>query len=293
MTSGVASRLTERFFLGLPAWAYPGWKDSYFVDRPSRLASYATVFGTVEGNTTFYRVPDASTVRRWRDAVDGTPFRFCFKLPREVTHERVPSADTLHRFVAAMEPLSANLGPFLLQFPATVSPEDLMRFDAVFDAVSALNRFVIEVRHPGFFDDPDALGPALARWQADRVVFDSRPLFQGDLSHPDALAARHEKPDVPVVDRTPNGVTMVRLILHPALDTNDRWLDDWAERTAEKLLDGGTVYMMIHCPNNQHCPALAETFDRKLRERLPAGALAPLPPWPVPQQQTLLGDFIG
>ena len=55
--------------LGLPAWAFAGWRGRYFTARPSQLASYARVFNAVEGNTTFYRTPDAATVTRWREAV--------------------------------------------------------------------------------------------------------------------------------------------------------------------------------------------------------------------------------
>jgi uncharacterized protein YecE (DUF72 family) len=55
------------YYLGLPAWGFPGWSGTYF-PRPagseSALGHYARVFNTVEGNTTFYRVPDAPTVAR-------------------------------------------------------------------------------------------------------------------------------------------------------------------------------------------------------------------------------------
>lgn len=282
--------MKDRFFLGLPAWAFPGWKDRYFADRPSRLSSYARVFNTVEGNTTFYRVPDPATVERWRAAVDGTGFRFCFKLPREVTHEKRPERDTLQRFLAAVEPLQDNLGPLLVQFPDTVSPALLARFEPVFDSVRRLCRFVIEVRHRAFFEDPGLLTPLLANYEADRVVFDSTPLFQGDLDHPEVRAARHEKPDVPVIEHTPNGVTMVRLILHPDMQSNGPHIERWAARTAGKLAEGGTVYMMIHCPNNQHCPPLARQFDAVLRRKVGDRKLPPLAEWPVPLQQSLLGD---
>lgn len=282
--------MKDRFFLGLPAWAFPGWKDRYFTDRPSRLSSYARVFNTVEGNTTFYRVPDRASVERWRAAVDGTGFRFCFKLPREVTHEKRPERDSLQRFLTAVEPLHEHLGPLLVQFPATVSPALLARFEPVFDSVRRLCRFVIEVRHPAFFEDPGLLAPVLATYEADRVVFDSTPLFQGDLDHPEVLAARHEKPDVPVIEQTPNGVTLVRLILHPDIRCNGPHIDRWAARTAAKLAAGGTVYMMIHCPNNQHCPPLARQFDAELRRKVGGEKLPPLAEWPVPLQQSLLGD---
>ena len=37
--------------------------------------------------------------------------------------------------------------------------------------------------------------------------------------------------------------------------------------------------MMIHCPNNQHCPPFARRFHDELRRRS-ATALPPLPDWP-------------
>ncbi len=82
---------SARYHLGLPAWAFPGWRDDCFPAKPSQLVNYAKVFNTVEGNTTFYGIPDSGTVDRWRADVAGTDFKFCFKLPQTVTHERNPN----------------------------------------------------------------------------------------------------------------------------------------------------------------------------------------------------------
>lgn len=278
---------THSYRLGLPAWAFPGWKNQFFSDRPSRLASYARVFNTVEGNTTFYRVPDERSVERWHDAVDQTDFEFCFKLPREVTHDPQPDLAILTTFLRAVAPLGRHVGPLLLQFPATVAPQDLAMFAPVFDAVAERHRFAIEVRHPAFFATPAALEPVLERYGAGRVVMDSRPLFLGDLSHPEVQKARHEKPDVPVVDTVYHDVTMVRLILHPNFDSNAHYIEDWAERIAKRLAEGTRVYMMIHCPNNLHCPPLARRFHNALGVKLAPQSVPTLAPWPVPSQAGL------
>ena len=278
----------DNYFLGLPAWAFPGWKDRYFTDEPTRLASYAQVFRSVEGNTTFYRIPDADTVRRWRDAVTGTGFRFCFKLPRDVTHERQPDLHGLDRFLKAMEPLNDVSGPLLVQFPATVGPEDIDRLTPVFAALEGVHGFVIEVRHPAFFADPVLLEAILERYSAGRVVLDSRPLYEGDRTHPDVLDALHEKPDVPVLPTVYNDVAFIRLILHPDLDSNRRYIDEWAEHVAQYLAAGVTTYMMIHCPNNLHCPPLALEFHHTLIARPGLDGLGALAPWPLPEQLSLV-----
>lgn len=276
----------DDYFLGLPAWAFPGWKDRYFTDKPSRLANYARVFDTVEGNTTFYSVPDAETVLRWRDSVQDAGFRFCFKLPRDVTHERQPDLAELQRFLRAIAPLENALGPLLVQFPAGMGPEDLERVAPIFETL-APRRFVVEVRHPAFFKEPELLEAVLERYSAGRVVLDSRPLFEGDRTHPELLDALHEKPDVPVRPVVYNDLAFVRLILHPDLDSNRHYIDEWAVHVAGYLAAGIETYMMIHCPNNLHCPALARDFHRRLMGQ-PGIDLEPLAPWPLPEQLSLV-----
>ncbi len=218
--------------IGLPAWAFPGWKDRYFTDAHSRLSSYAQVFDTVEGNTTFYRTPDADTVARWRDAVAGTSFRFCLKLPREVTHEYRPDLGALDRFLDVVAPLAPHLGPLLLQFPADVGPRDLGRVDAVLARIDGRLEAAVEVRHPALFSEPGLLLPTLERHNACRVALDARPLHLGDKSHPDVLAALHKKPDLPLLPDTVGGRAFVRLVLHPDLPSNEAWIEEWVSTPA-------------------------------------------------------------
>lgn len=281
-----AMTIAPTYRLGLPAWAFPGWQGRYFDADPSPLASYARVFGGVEGNTTFYRIPDASTVDQWRRALEGRDFRLCFKLPRSVTHERRPDRDDLRSFLGAIEPLQAHLGPLLLQFPATVDGAALERLAPVFEAVTGRHRAVLEVRHPELFERPELLEPTLERFELGRVVLDTRALYGGDQDHPEVREALHEKPDVPVRPQAHQGLVFVRLVLHPDPASNTPYLEYWAEACAEFIGDGQSVYVMIHCPDNLHCPPFAERFHELLRTRVEG--LGPLPPWPVPQQSQLL-----
>lgn len=280
--------ISDHYQLGLPAWGFPGWRDRYFAAKPSQLAGYARVFNTVEGNTSFYRVPDRGQVSRWHADVAGTDFQFCFKLPREVTHDRRPDADVLGAFLRAVEPLGDNLGPLLVQFPATVGPSQLPQVRELLSHLPAAFRFALEVRHPAFFEQPELLEDLLDEHNAGRVVMDTRPLYLGDRSHPEVLAALHKKPDLPVLTEVCNGLAFVRLILHPDFSANDEYLDEWATRTAAWLDAGHDVFMMIHCPNNLYCPEFAEEFHRTLQAQPGMAELPPLSPWPVPQQAQLL-----
>ena len=280
--------LSNQYRLGLPAWGFPGWRDRYFEAQPSQLAGYARVFNTVEGNTSFYRVPDPTQVSRWHADVAGTDFQFCFKLPREVTHERRPDVDAMGAFLRAIEPLGENLGPLLVQFPATVGPAQLSQLRELLSHLPTAFRFALEVRHPAFFEQPELLEELMNEHRAGRVIMDTRPLYLGDRSHPDVLEALHKKPDLPVLPVVYNSLAFVRLILHPDLSANDEYVAQWASRTAEWLGQGHEVFMMIHCPNNLHCPKLADRFHRALRAQPGMAELPPLPPWPVPQQAQLI-----
>ncbi len=271
--------------LGLPAWAFSGWQDTYFPRGQAALASYASVFNAVEGNTTFYRVPTAARVDSWREALAGRDFEICFKLPRTVTHERTPQLDDLRAFLRAVERLETHLGPLLLQFPATVDAAAINAMTALFEALPAGWRYVVEVRHAEFFAAPERLTPLLDRLGAGRVSLDARALYEGNTLHPEVVRALHEKPDVPVLDAVWHGLAFTRLVLHPD-GRNEAYLQRWAHRVAAQRQAGIDSYVMIHCPNNQHCPAFARHFHEALAAQYPdAGTL---PGWPVPQQASLL-----
>jgi len=280
--------IADQYRLGLPAWGFPGWKDQYFSALPSQLASYARIFKTVEGNTSFYRIPEPAQVSRWHADVAGADFKFCFKLPRAVTHERHFDVDALGAFLRAVEPFGENLGPLLVQFPATVGPSQLAPMRELLSHLPAAFRFALEVRHPEFFAQGELLEELLAEHRAGRVIMDTRPLYLGDHHHPEVQAALHKKPDLPVVPEVQSGLAFVRLILHPDLGTNAPYISEWATRVAQWLRAGHEVFMMIHCPNNQHCPKLAERFHKALLAEPGMDGLPALGPWPVPQQAQLI-----
>lgn len=279
---------TLPYRLGLPAWAFPGWKGRYFSNDQPMLDGYSRVFNAVEGNTTFYRTPSDRVVAGWSDIVRERNFRFCFKLPRDITHEQRADLAELRRFLRVVEPLGDALGPLFIQFPATVGPQHLDEIERLVNELPRGLPAVLEVRDPLFFSAPDTLRSLLDRYRLGRVVLDSRPLFQGDLEHPDVQAARHAKPDLPVLPEVYNGLEFVRLILHPDLPSNDQYLDEWATRIAASVRAGHESYLMIHCPNNDHCPALAAEFHSRLQTKPGMETLAALPAWPVPQQGRLL-----
>ncbi|MEO7912925.1 MAG: DUF72 domain-containing protein, partial [Roseiflexaceae bacterium] len=77
------------FYIGCAVWGYKDWVGGLFPPGSKQtdfLSLYSRRLTTVEGNTTFYATPSVETVKRWAAETPET-FRFCFKLPREVSHE--------------------------------------------------------------------------------------------------------------------------------------------------------------------------------------------------------------
>lgn len=284
--SGCRSDSSLAYRLGLPAWAFSGWSGCYWDGRPSPLAGYSQVFNAVEGNTTFYRTPDAQTVEGWRKTLAGRDFQFSFKLPRTFTHEATCDLALLREFLRTLAPLDEHLGPWLVQFPAWTGPADLTRIERILAELTNFGSSVLEVRHPQFFTEPERLDSLIKEFPVSRLSLDTRALYAGDMNHPEVRSARHHKPDLPVTPHADHGLVYVRMVLHPDPQTNAVSLDYWARYCAEALDAGHTVWVMIHCPNNQHCPPYARDFHQRLSVRCAKAGI--MPSWPMPEQATLL-----
>jgi uncharacterized protein YecE (DUF72 family) len=116
------------------------------------LEHYATLFDTVEVNSTFYRLPRRDAVARW---VEQTPdgFLFTVKASRYLTHlKRLTDLDEgVGRFYERIEPLvrSPKMGPVLWQLPGNFHRDD-KRLAAALDALPP-GRHCFEFRHESWF----------------------------------------------------------------------------------------------------------------------------------------------
>ncbi|MFN7151820.1 MAG: DUF72 domain-containing protein, partial [Microthrixaceae bacterium] len=149
--------------VGCPMWAHKPWQGKYLPEklgRSEQLSAYATWCNAVEGNTTFYGTPSIETVHSW---ARSTPedFRFVFKLPKVVTHDRRLRDVTaeMRSFLALLEPLGPRARTLSVQLPASFGPADLDTLDRFLARTPAAHECGVEVRHPEFFD---AAGSAAA-----------------------------------------------------------------------------------------------------------------------------------
>ena len=236
----------------------------------------------MEGNTTFYATPSATTVHRW---VEQAPpdFRFAFKVPRTVTHEQRLHQHA-HRevaaFLRAIEPLGERIGPVQLQLPPSFGPESLDQLRSFVTGLPTSHRWVVELRHPAFFDHGDVhrrADEALAAAEVGRVVLDTRALYATPATTTAAVEERRTKPRLPIVTDVMGAEPIVRVIAGDDVDTALDGLLAWTDQVVDWLADGKRPYVFAHQPENGHSPSLARRFHAAVAERLATLVALPAP----------------
>jgi len=281
------------FFLGCAVWSYKGWVGELYPphSRPvDFLRLYSRRFTAVEGNTTFYAIPNQDTLTRW---VADTPpgFAFCPKLPRDLTHQRFlqPSIPGALDFLKQMRGLGDRLGPIFAQLPPRYGPgllDDLAAFLNAWPRDEA--RLALEVRHPDWFREPQAsaLTAMLERLGVARVLLDTRPIYDG----PDdpQISTERRKPKLPLQPSVTAPFSLVRFISHPHREFNQSFLEEWGGYVDRWLRQGTRVYFFVHCPVEAQSPSTARAFQQLLERReVPVPSL----PWNARSSPTQLNLF--
>ena len=281
-------------------WANREWVGTWFPhDTASgdELAVYATWCTTVEGNTTFYAPPSADAVARWAELAPDD-FRFCFKLPQHITHERRlrGTDEALSEFLGAIDPLGDRVGPIQIQLPASFEPEDLEVLEQFLRAQSQERTWAVEVRHLDFFvggSSERALDDLLTDVGANRVILDSRAFFASIPVTPPELEAWERKPRLPVRPIATDNQPLIRLIGQSDTDASMEHWQQWIPKLADCLVDGIEPHVFTHTPDNRESPQLARRFWTAVHDELVGrdtdADLEPLPEALRPEEQ--LGFF--
>ena len=278
-----ASPTPPSYRLGCPIWACPGWRGHlYGAKAPTNalLSQYAEVFGCVEGNSTFYALPSAGTVDRWRTATpDG--FHFCFKFPRTITHDRMlkGAERETNAFLDLMSRLDGRLGPLLIQLPPAFGPDQLGHLDRYLGDLPKEFQYAVEVRHPSLFGPREAeLQLILEAHEASRGLMDTRAVHAAPPADATTVISQGRKPKVPWRTTVSAGRPFVRIVGQNDVRATTGYLDQWAEVVAAWLQNGWSPYVFLHSPDDFYAPRLARAFHFLLRKRQPA--LTPHPAWP-------------
>ncbi|MCD9473473.1 DUF72 domain-containing protein [Photobacterium phosphoreum] len=276
--------------LGLTQWSHNHWINSLYgkgCKSGDRLAHYAEVFNSVEGNTTFYATPSMTTVQKWHDATPDH-FRFTFKLPQAITHQQqLRHCDqAVADFLSTMQVLEPKTGMWKIQLPAQFGPDALPVLAQFLDRLPSHLTTGVEVRHPEFFTKgaaEQALNRLLIEKNSNRIIMDSRPLFSAQPITPAIIEAQRKKPRLPVHAIATANNPVIRFIGHPNDSYNDPFFNNWLQRIPLWLAEGKQPYLFIHSPDNNHAPESAIRLYHRLQQHL--AATITLPDLAKPQHQ--------
>ncbi|MBP5971301.1 DUF72 domain-containing protein [Brasilonema sp. CT11] len=271
------------FFIGCAVWSYKGWIGELYPQGTRQsdfLQLYSRRFTTVEGNTTFYAVPNQETVTRWATQTPEN-FEFCLKLPRDVTHngQLQPHIPDALKFLEGMRPLGKRLGPVFAQLPPSYAPTLIDDLGAFLEALQQTGvRLALEVRHQDWFTEPLAseLTALLERLGVGRVLLDSRPIYTGDDDP--QIQSERRKPKVPVQFSVTAPFSLIRFISHPNLPVNQPFMEEWVTQIKQWLQQGRQIYFFVHCPVEERSPENARHFQKLLEH---SGATVPPLPWNI------------
>lgn len=249
--------------------AWPGRSLPASTPGGGELAAYSAVVSAVEGNTTFYALPGRETAQRW-NAATPDDFRFMFKFPRTVTHERkLRQTDAfVSEFFDVLEPCIPKMHPVAVQLPASFGPLDLDVLERFLRNLPTVVRYAVEVRHLDFFDGGDnerRLNDLLFNVEVDRIILDSRAVFAGPRVTPAEHEAFENKPRVPVRAVATNSSPVVRFIGQTSPEANPEFWAPWVETVRRWLVDGRSPIVFIHTPDNAAAIDLARQFYKEVR----------------------------
>jgi uncharacterized protein YecE (DUF72 family) len=255
--------------LGGQGWSEPDWNGVFYprgLKTAARLGSYASAFEFVEIDSTFYAVPPAATVRKWRASVPPT-FRFAAKVPRSVTHDPDPATgqprqplagpgwqEQLAEFVETMRLLDDRLLALLIQLPPQWhwQPDRLAVLQRALEALPRDLRWAVEFRHRGWLN-----AAVFALLREHGVAFTMQDIYymphHVEVTTPDLAYLRLQGKRREIVRM--DAIQIER----------DEALDHWAEVVRE--LAARSVRTVIVAVNNHyqgHSPGTVAALQRRL-----------------------------
>ena len=122
----------------------------------SRLTYYASLFSSLEVNSSFYRLPKPATVEKWRESVPPH-FRFTFKVPKTVTHAKGLqfNAEDLERFAETVAHIGDKKGCLLIQLPPSITSDKGEELEGILESLRSDAkdwRIAVEFRHNSWYN---------------------------------------------------------------------------------------------------------------------------------------------
>ncbi|WP_183574153.1 DUF72 domain-containing protein [Mucilaginibacter sp. X5P1] len=146
-----------------------------FTDK-SRLNFYASLFNSIEINSSFYKLPLAKTLAKWALDVPEN-FKFTYKLWRDITHNKdlLFKPEDVDRFMQVINHADNKKGCLLVQFPPSITVACRGQLEYLLSVIRNIDpneewKLAVEFRHRSWYDD--GVYELLQKYKASFVIQD-------------------------------------------------------------------------------------------------------------------------
>ena len=236
-----------RLYTGASGWSVPDWKGNLYPTKSKSsefLYFYSRQFNTIELNTTHYRLPEAKTIKKWKEQVPQD-FIFCPKVWKNISHRKQLSLDAhlIEEFCTTISLFEENLGPCFLQLPPYFGDDRIELLEKFFKKWPKDIKLAVEVRHESFQlrKHQHSLFDLFERFNICCVITDVSG--RRDLVH----------------SRLTTYFAMIRWVGNGFHSTDFSRLDEWVDRIhLWSDLGLNDVFFFPHQPNNLMTPETAK-----------------------------------
>ncbi len=244
------SERSGKVYLGTQGFSFDDWVGPFYpagTSKTAYLEQYAERLPAVEIDSTFYGVPRATTVQKWRER---TPpgFRFAAKFPKLITHEKKldRALGDAEAFIGTMKALGDKLAVLVLQFAYDFTPDLHDRLNSFLAALPEGTRYAVEVRNRGWL----------------------KPEFREMLSQHNVALVLQDLHTMPRLDWITADFTVIRWLgrrkdiarFDEIQIDRSQELGEWAQKVSRFLSDGVNVYGFFNNHFAGHSPESVRQF---------------------------------
>lgn len=256
---------SPKVYLGATGWGNKEWLGTWYPTgtKPVEfLKHYSKQFGTLEFNSTHYRIPSLEQIEKWY-ALAAPGFKFCPKVPQQISHRQrlQGSLDPTERFTQSARALGDKLGPVFMQMPENYNPNQAPNFAQYLAEWPSDIPLHLEFRHPDFFDENDLSEMAFHALEE-----------RGQGTVLTDVAGRRDVLNM----RLSNPVLVLRFVGNACHPSDYERAQAWGERLKKWFGMGlREAYLFIHQPEMELVPEYTQYWAKVLREACGLEAIAP------------------
>lgn len=243
-------------YIGCTGWSMKEWVGRVYptgTKATDYLKYYADQFNTIELNTTHYRIPTISMVKKWV-TTSKEDFRFCPKIFQRISHSKDLGLSSTH-LIDTKESFfhfENKMGCCFMQLPPFFGADRIGMIERFLNKFPSDIPLAIELRHESWYDPNHPIQEIYELLESKNVATVITDVAgRRDILH----------------QRLTNEICMVRFVGNGLHLTDYTRIDDWVQQL-KKWFELGLrkVFFFTHEPDNLLAPELALYMVEKMQE---------------------------